>query len=135
LKKKQEDGRRKARVEREVQACVASYLLTGYIKSELPGIVTIAAVRMPADFRSARVYVSVFGVNEDQKLAALKILERRASEIQRHLGVELKMRYCPVLKFYLDEETERILKIEKIIANFSPNSRAESESKSESVSV
>ncbi len=107
------DGRRVARVEREVQQSVAQFLISGF-KLPLPGIVTVARVRMPGDLRTAKVYISILG---DPKLLdeAVDLLQDRAFEIQNYLGKELKMRYCPKLTFYPDHETEEILKVEKIL--------------------
>lgn len=107
------DGRRVARVEREVQQTVAQFLISGF-KLQLPGIITVARVQMPGDLRSAKVYVSVLG---DPKLLdeAVDILQERAYEIQNYLGKELKMRYCPKLTFYPDHETAEILKVERIL--------------------
>lgn len=107
------DGRRVARVEREVQQTVAQFLISGF-RLPLPGIVTVARVRMPGDLRTAKVYVSILG---DPKLLdeAVELLQERAFEIQNYLGKELKMRYCPKLTFYPDNETEEILKVEKIL--------------------
>lgn len=107
------DGRRVARVEKEVQAVIAQYLISGF-RQRLPGLVTVAAVRMPADLRSARVYVSVLG-EENLKEQVVDILQNSAAEIQRYIGDQLKMRYCPKLTFYPDHTTEQVLKIEKII--------------------
>lgn len=107
------DGRRVARVEREVQQTVAQFLISGF-RLPLPGIVTVARVRMPGDLRTAKVYISILG---DPKLLdeAVELLQERAFEIQNYLGKELKMRYCPKLTFYPDNETEEILKVEKIL--------------------
>ncbi|MNJ98524.1 Ribosome-binding factor A [compost metagenome] len=107
------DGRRVARVEREIQATVAQFLIRGF-KSPLPGLVTVASVKMPADLRTAKVYVSVLG-SDDQKERALEILQERAFEIQNFIGKELKMRYCPKLTFHSDFTTEEILKVERIL--------------------
>ena len=107
------DGRRVARVEREVQATVAQYLIKGF-KSSLPGLVTVAAVKMPADLRTAKVYVSVLGADE-HKDEVLELLQERAFEIQNFIGKELKMRYCPKLTFYSDHVTEQVLKVDKIL--------------------
>lgn len=107
------DGRRVARVEREIQATIAQFLIRGF-KSPLPGLVTVASVKMPADLRAAKVYVSVLG-DEKQQDEALDLLQERAFEIQNYIGKELKMRYCPKLTFYLDHATEQVLKVEKIL--------------------
>lgn len=107
------DGRRVARVEREVQQTVAQFLISGF-KLPLPGIVTVARVKMPGDLRTAKVYISILG---DPKLLdeAVELLQGRAFEIQNYLSKELKMRFCPKLTFYADDETEQILKVEKIL--------------------
>lgn len=107
------DGRRVARVEREIQATIAQFLIRGF-KSPLPGLVTVASVKMPADLRAAKVYISVLG-DEKQQEESLDLLQERAFEIQNYIGKELKMRYCPKLTFYLDHATEQVLKVEKIL--------------------
>ncbi|WP_374001629.1 30S ribosome-binding factor RbfA [Bdellovibrio bacteriovorus] len=107
------DGRRVARVEREIQATIAQFLIRGF-KVPLPGLVTVASVKMPADLRAAKVYISVLG-DEKQQDEALDLLQERAFEIQNYIGKELKMRYCPRLTFYLDHATEQVLKVEKIL--------------------
>ncbi len=107
------DGRRVARVEREIQATIAQFLLRGF-KTPLPGLVTVAQVKMPADLRAAKVYVSVLGSDADKE-AALEILQERAFEIQNYIGKELKMRYCPKLTFYPDQMTDQVLKVERIL--------------------
>ncbi|MBK7961655.1 MAG: 30S ribosome-binding factor RbfA [Bdellovibrionales bacterium] len=105
------DGRRVARVEKELQHVIAQYLISGF-KEPLPGLVTVASVRMPGDLRTARVYVSVLGEPESLE-RVLEILQERAFEIQRYIGAELKMRYCPKLTFERDHTTEQVLKVEK----------------------
>ncbi|MDG0817471.1 30S ribosome-binding factor RbfA [Bdellovibrio svalbardensis] len=107
------DGRRVARVEREIQATIAQFLIRGF-KSPLPGLVTVASVKMPADLRAAKVYVSVLG-SAEQEAEALELLQERAFEIQNFIGKELKMRYCPKLSFYPDHQTTEVLKVERIL--------------------
>jgi ribosome-binding factor A len=133
------DGRRVARVEREIQVTIAQFLIRGF-KSSLPGLVTVAQVRMPADLRTAKVYVSVLG-SDEQKEQALELLQERAFEIQNYIGKELKMRYCPKLTFYADHTTDQVLKVERIIQDLADEregkkskgaSEAESDTESES---
>lgn len=107
------DGRRVARVEREIQATIAQFLIRGF-KTPLPGLVTVASVKMPADLRTAKVYVSVLGADKQQE-EALELLQERSFEIQNFIGKELKMRYCPKLTFYIDHTTEQVMKVEKIL--------------------
>ncbi|MBV2169753.1 MAG: 30S ribosome-binding factor RbfA [Bdellovibrio sp.] len=124
------DGRRVARVEREIQATIAQFLIRGF-KVPLPGLVTVAQVKMPADLRAAKVYVSVLG-SEAQQEEALELLQERAFEIQNYIGKELKMRYCPKLTFYPDHTTEQVLKVEKILQELDQERKQKGESSNES---
>lgn len=117
------DGRRVARVEKEVQIQIARYLISGF-SEPLPGIVTVSSVRMPADLRTAKVYVSVLG-EESLMEEVLEILQSRAFEIQDFIGRELKMRYCPRLTFFKDHATEQVIKIEKILHDLKTTDKKE----------
>ncbi|MBC7371095.1 MAG: 30S ribosome-binding factor RbfA [Bdellovibrionaceae bacterium] len=120
--KKQEDGRRVARAEREVQQAIAQFLISGF-KLPLPGIVTVARVKMPGDLRAAKVYISVLGAPEGLN-KAVELLKERAFEVQNFLGKELKMRYCPKLTFLPDHETEQILKVDRILQELEADRQA-----------
>lgn len=117
------DGRRIARVEKEVQIQVASYLQSGF-SDPLPGLVTVAHVKMPADLRTAKVYISILGA-DDQRDEVIDTLQERAFEIQDFIGRKLQMRYCPKLTFYLDHTTDQVLKIEKILHDISGKKNSE----------
>ncbi len=107
------DGRRIHRVEQEIQKTVAQFLISKF-RFPLPGLVTVARVIMPADLRTAKVYVSILGSEEDRE-NALEILQERAFEVQNYIGKELRMRYCPKLTFYPDHATEQVVKIDRIL--------------------
>ncbi|MFN8791487.1 MAG: 30S ribosome-binding factor RbfA [Bdellovibrionales bacterium] len=119
------DGRRIARVEKEVQIQIASYLQSGF-STPLPGLVTVAHVKMPADLRTARVFISVLGA-DDQTDEVIETLQERAFEIQDFIGRKLKMRYCPKLTFQLDHTTDQVLKIEKILHEISTSKKSTDE--------
>ena len=107
------DGRRVGRVEQEVQKTVAQYLIQGF-RQPLPGLVTVSRVIMPADLRTAKVYISVLG-SQEERTKTLDVLNERAFEVQNYIGQQLRMRYCPKVHFYNDDMTEHVLKIERIL--------------------
>jgi ribosome-binding factor A len=113
MKKEAGDSRRVARVEREIQHTVAQFLISGF-KLPLPGIVTVSRVIMPGDLRTAKVFISVLGDPKDMD-KAVEILQERSFEVQRFIGQELKMRYCPKLTFFPDHNTQEVLKVERIL--------------------
>lgn len=114
------DGRRKERVEKEVQQIISSYMIS-HLQGELGGLVTVTKVMMPADFRSAKVFVTFFSA-DDIKIDLLKVLQPWARDIQNQINAKLQMRYVPKITFYKDEATESILRVEKIISEISKNS-------------
>ncbi len=126
------DGRRVSRVEKEIQSVVSTYIIQN-LQSELPGLVTIGRVIVPADLRAARIYVSMLNVNvesqDDEPKKAVNpknkktpiqktiaILQSWAPDIQEAIDQKLKMKYLPKVTFFEDESTEKILKIEKILS-------------------
>jgi len=126
------DGRRVARVEREIQNTIAQFLIRGF-KVPLPGLVTVASVKMPADLRAAKVYVSVLGDEKAQE-ETIDLLQERAFEIQNFIGKELKMRYCPKLTFYVDHATEQVLKVERILSDLEAERKSKEPKSSETES-
>lgn len=116
------DGRRKIRIEKEVQEIVSRFIIK-HLRSDLPGLITITRVQMPADFRAAQIFVTYFSPEErpDQNLDVADVLQGWAKDIQDEIAHVLKMRYCPKLTFFNDETTEKILKIEKTLADIAKN--------------
>ena len=118
------DGRRVSRVEKEVHASIATYLIRSFRFEH--GIVTVTKVILTADLKSARVYVSLMegiGVEDtdaqtkkaDPVALLLAELKHEAFEIQNHVAHELKLRFVPKLQFFKDETTEKVLAIEKTL--------------------
>lgn len=119
------DGRRVARVEKEVQLAIAQYLISGF-RTPLPGIITVSHVKMPADLRSARVFISLLGDSSDLE-GTVRLLQERAFEIQAHIGKNLQMRYCPKLSFEADKTTAQVLKVEKILSEIAGQRKGQPE--------
>lgn len=114
------DGRRKIRVEKEVQEIVSRFVIE-HLRNEVPGLITVTRVQMPADFRAAQVFVTYFAPEQmDEKVVDIaEVLQGWAKDIQDEIAHVLKMRYCPKITFFNDEATEKILKIERILSDIS----------------
>lgn len=83
--------------------------LTDIIRKEMDdprlGFWTIIRVDVPPDLRSARVFISVLGTDEERK-ATLDALRSGAGFIRRHLKPRLRMRQIPELEFRDDRSLE-----------------------------
>jgi ribosome-binding factor A len=73
-------------------------------------MVTVTDVRLSADKRAARVYVTVTG-NEEEHKEALAALKRAAPYVRKQLGLSLNLPRTPEIHFVRDrveEEGERV---------------------------
>ncbi len=107
------DNRRVFRVEREIREVIGSYLLGGF-RGQLSGLVSVARVVVTKDLRSAKVFISVLGTDEDRK-RSLAELQEFAHEVQFEVNRRLRMKFCPKLRFVVDESLEKQLKVEQIL--------------------
>lgn len=78
------------------------------------GMVSIASVKVTPDLLEARIYLSLFKVEQPQ--LAMKKIEAQAWEIKKELANRIKnqVRRIPVLHFYLDDTLDYVFKMEEV---------------------
>ncbi len=78
------------------------------------GMVSISSVKITPDLLEARIYVSLFKVQDEE--AALKRIEHQSWEIKKELAARIKhqLRRMPVLRFYLDNTLDHVFKMEEL---------------------
>jgi ribosome-binding factor A len=84
------------------------------LKDPRVGFVTVTEVRTSADLRQARVFVSVFGT-EEEKAATLEGLASAHGILQTRIASELRMKHTPALHFLLDDTADKAAKLEALI--------------------
>ncbi len=99
-------------------------LLRRNVKDERIGNVTITAVSVTGDLRTARVYYLVFGKDgPDPKVQ--RGLESAAGFLRNALSRSLMIRYTPTLSFELDTSIEHGVRLTQLIDSVNkPESRA-----------
>ena len=84
----------------------------------LKGLININDVDVASDFKSAKVYVSIFGVDEEVAKTTFKGLISAVNFIKYKVSKHLRLKYTPDLKFILDTSIEKgftiIEKLDKI---------------------
>jgi ribosome-binding factor A len=78
------------------------------------GFVTLTRVEVSKDIKSARVFYSVLGTDEEKKRTDLAI-RNSAKEIKRIVNDRMNMRYAVDLRFIREEGLEHAFKIEEIL--------------------
>jgi len=78
------------------------------------GMVSISSVKVTPDLLEARIYVSLFKV--EQPAQAMHTIEGKAWEIKRELADRVKnqLRRIPVLQFYQDDTLDHVFKMEEL---------------------
>jgi ribosome-binding factor A len=106
-------------------------LLRRDVKDERIGNVTITAVDVTGDLRTARVYYLIFGKDgPDPKVQ--RGLESAAGFLRNALSKSLMIRYTPTLSFELDSSIEHGVRLTQLIDSVNkPESRTASDSSSE----
>lgn len=86
------------------------------LKDPRIGFLTITGVETNPDLRSAVVYYSVMGTDEE-KSGTADALRSAAPRIQREVGSQSTLRYTPKLEFRVDPSIEEGIRISKLISD------------------
>lgn len=76
---------------------------------------TITQAEVTNDLKHAKLYVSVYEENEEQRGDTIAALNHAAGFITRELGQRMQIRRLPAIKFILDTSIEYSAHINKIL--------------------
>jgi ribosome-binding factor A len=88
--------------------------ITADLKDPRIGFVTVTGVDTSPDLRSARVYVSVLG-DEEQRERSLSGLRSSHGVLQRKIATEMRLKRTPTLTFEYDDSVERGDRISRLL--------------------
>lgn len=92
-----------------------SYIIQNELKDpRIPMLTSITRVEITRDLRYAKVFVSVFG-DEEQKIKCIEGLKSAAGFIRKEIGSRVNIRYTPEMIFEIDNSIEYGLNISKKI--------------------
>lgn len=105
---------RVSQIGEEIKRVISQLLRTKIKDPRISDMVSITEVRVTNDLSFAKVFVSVFGT-EDEKNDTLEGLRNAEGFIKKEIGRNVKMRIMPKLIFELDDSVEESLRLEKIL--------------------
>jgi ribosome-binding factor A len=108
-------NRRSDRVAESIREEVATFLHEGAKDPRLVGLVTVTAVDVTRDLRSARIFVSILGSDAERK-ATFDALTSMTSHMRSRLARSLRLRVAPEVSFRLDDSVARAARIESLLA-------------------
>lgn len=109
---------RSDRVRKTLMKELSDILCRGVKDPRIEGVVSITDIELPSDFSLAKVYVSVYGSEEQQK-QVLEALKDNAPKMRKEIGRRIRLRNTPELLFFLDNSLERGSKITELINKIS----------------
>jgi len=119
------NNKRLNRISEEVKRVVSELIYNGLKDPRVNAMATITAVEVTRDLRFAKIFVSVFG-DEQEKLDTITGLESAKGFIRKEISSRIDLRYAPEPLFYLDESIEKGIYMSKLIDEVNKNSREQS---------
>jgi ribosome-binding factor A len=107
--------RRQEKVARAIKEAVSDAIANHLNDPRIEGFVSVTRVDMAADLRAADVYLSIFGKDEAAQNKTYAAITHARSRIQSLLAGKLQCKFCPVLRFQLDEKFKKALEIIRLI--------------------
>lgn len=84
------------------------------------GLISVTEVDTAPDLRHAKIYISVYGIGDQEKSKVMRKLERIRRDLQSRLSKHVILKYTPVLNFILDtryDEADKVLSIIEELEN------------------
>src|SRR6476620_8509706 len=108
------ENRRPDRLAEAIREEVARFL-NGEVKDpRITGMVTVTAVEVTRDLRTAKVFVSILGAADRAK--TFEGLDSLAGHLRSRLGKSLGLRAAPEILFRHDESVARAARIDALLA-------------------
>ena len=98
----------------EVLREVVGAAVAGELNDPRIGFVTVTSVETSSDLRTAKVYVSVLGSDEDRE-ETLVGLRSSHGVLQTRIAAETHMKRTPTLTFHYDNTIEQGVRISKLL--------------------
>ncbi|SFA89610.1 30S ribosome-binding factor RbfA [Clostridium frigidicarnis] len=111
---------RSGRINEEVKKELSQIIRCEVKDPRLTAMISITQVEVTKDLKYAKVYVSIFG-SEEEKETCLDILKSSKGFIRKQLGSRVKLRHVPELIIELDNSIEHGMHIESLINKIKEN--------------
>jgi len=98
----------------EVLREVVGVAVAGELNDPRIGFVTVTSVETSPDLRTAKVFVSVLG-DEDEREATLAGLRSSHGVIQSRIAAETRMKRTPTLTFHYDDTIEKASRVSELL--------------------
>ena len=106
---------RGGRINEEVKREVSNIIKNEIKDPRLTAMVSVTDVKVTRDLRYAKVFVSIFGKNDEEKNNTFVALKNASGYIRKEIGQRINLRYNPQIIFELDDSINYGMHIEELI--------------------
>ena len=106
---------RGGRINEEVKREVSNIIQNEIKDPRLTAMVSVTDVKVTRDVRYAKVFVSIFGKNDEEKNNTFVALKNASGYIRKEIGQRINLRYNPQIIFELDDSINYGMHIEELI--------------------
>jgi len=98
-------------------------LILNEVKDPRIGFVTVTNVEVTKDLKNAKVYVSLFG-NDEEKQATWQGLTSSLKFFRSEIGKRIQLRFAPEISLHLDNSFEASAHIQKLLSEIKKEEEA-----------
>lgn len=109
---------RHLRVSQSIKRELSEIIQRDVKDDRMAGLVSITDVECSNDCRRAKVFISVFG-DEAQQKGTMEVLTERIGQLRGEICRRLSLRFAPELTFHLDDSLERGSKVSALLSQIS----------------
>ena len=106
---------RGGRINEEFKREISSLIQNDVKDPRLTAMISVTDVKVTKDLRYAKVFVSLFAKNDEEKEESLKALKSSAGFIRREVGNRIKLRSTPEILFEEDNSIDNAMYIESLL--------------------
>ena len=106
---------RGGRINEEVKREVSNIIQNEIKDPRLTAMVSVTDVKVTRDLRYAKVFVSIFGKDDEEKNNTFVALKNASGYISTEIGQRINLRYNPQIIFELDDSINYGMHIEELI--------------------
>ena len=106
---------RGGRINEEVKREISNIIQNEIKDPRMTAMVSVTDVKVTRDLRYAKVFVSIFGKDDEEKNNTFIALKNASGFIRKEIGQRINLRYNPQIIFELDDSISYGMRIEELI--------------------
>lgn len=110
---------RGGRINEEFKREISSLIQNEIKDPRLTAMISVTDVKVTKDLRYAKVYVSIFCTDEEEKKNNLAALKGASGFIRKNVGQKINLRHCPEIIIELDDSINYGMHMDELIQKIS----------------